>query len=177
MPDDPTTDQSEFREALRAHERQQRINTGKVASLLVVVLMPAGVLLDYFVYPDELVPFLALRLICAALAATLWYVHTTALGQKYYRLLALPIALLPAFFIAVMIFVKEGPESPYYAGLNLILLAVSAVGRYNMVESLLMAGAVLGMYLIACIARQGPIQNWGIFANNVYFLALTGIIV
>src|SRR6266851_8718134 len=106
MPDQPAREQPAVRAAFRAHERQQRINTGKVASLLVVVLMPAGVVLDYFVYPDELVPFLDLRLICAALAATLWYVHTTALGQKYYRLLALPIALLPAFFIAVMIFVK-----------------------------------------------------------------------
>src|SRR6266478_10154418 len=102
MPDDATANQPEFREAFRSHERQERINTGKVASLLVVILMPAGVVLDFFVYPDELVPFLGLRLICAALAATLWYLHGTALGQKYYRLLALPIALLPAFFIAVM---------------------------------------------------------------------------
>src|SRR6266481_4117468 len=106
--------QPKFREAFRAHERQQRINTGKVASLLVAILMPAGVVLDFFVYRDELVPFLGLRLICATLAASLWYLHGTALGQKYYRLLGLPIALLPALFIAVMIFVKEGPESPYY---------------------------------------------------------------
>src|SRR5712692_115031 len=176
MPDDPTTDQSEFREAPRAHERQERINTGKVASLLVAVLMPAGVVLDFFVYPDELLPFLGLRLICAALAATLWYLHGTALGQKYYRLLGLPIPLLPTLFVAIMIFVKEGSESPYYAGLNLILLAVSVVGHWSMVESLLVAGAVLCMYLVACIAREGPIQNWGIFANNIYFLVLTSII-
>src|SRR5437899_2616426 len=45
-----------------------------------------------------------------------------------------------------------------------------------MVESLLVAGAVLCMYLVACIAREGPIQNWGIFANNIYFLVLTSII-
>src|SRR5688572_27998517 len=100
-------DQPEFREAYRKHERQERINTGKIAAALVVFLMPAGVLLDYFVYPAEVGRFLVLRLVCSALAGVLWYLHTTGAGQRHYRLLGLPIALLPAVFIAWMILIKE----------------------------------------------------------------------
>src|SRR5438105_6188258 len=70
--------QPEFREAFRSHERQQRINTGKVASALVFFLMPAGVFLDHFVYPGKTGPFLELRLLCSAFAGFLWYSHTTA---------------------------------------------------------------------------------------------------
>ena len=46
---EPILDQPGFREALQAHERAERINTGRVAAALVVFLMPAGVVLDYFV--------------------------------------------------------------------------------------------------------------------------------
>ena len=125
MAEQNTLQSPAFREAFQTNERIERINTGKVASALVVFLMPAGVALDYFVYKNELVYFLCLRLVCSALAGVLWYLHTTEFGEKNYRLLGLPIAWLPAFFIGWMIYVTDGPTSQYYAGLNLILLAVS----------------------------------------------------
>ena len=50
--------QAEFREAFLANEQQVRINSGKLACALVFFLMPFGVILDYFVYPDHLVEFL-----------------------------------------------------------------------------------------------------------------------
>ena len=169
--------QPEFQAAYQAHDRQQRINTGKVASALVVILMPAGVLLDFFVYPQELAYFLNVRLFCAALAGVLLYLHLTPFGQRHWRWLGLPIALLPALGIAWMIHKTQGPDSPYYAGLNLILLAVSMVVRWNTLESVLAVAAVIVMYLAACLGQEGVLKNWSIFANNVYFLALTGIIV
>jgi signal transduction histidine kinase len=75
-----------------------------------------------------------------------------------------------------MIFVTEGAESPYYAGLILILLAVTAVVHWTTWESLLSVSLVLFMYLAACTPwdMQG---DSGIFFNNTYFLFLTGIIV
>src|SRR5580698_3914670 len=62
MPDALTNDPN-FAEAFIAHEREQRIYTGKIACLLVVFLMPVGFCLDYFVYPQRLDFFLVLRLI------------------------------------------------------------------------------------------------------------------
>src|SRR5690349_12091629 len=97
MPNLPTVDSPEFRAAFLANERQNRIHTGKVASALVVFLMPAGVALDFFVYPWHIGDFLLLRLLCSALAGVLWFLHTRQFAQKYYKLLGLPIALLPAF--------------------------------------------------------------------------------
>jgi signal transduction histidine kinase len=168
--------QTGFAEAYSARERQERISSGKVACALVVLLMPAGITLDLFVYPEWWLYFLILRLVCAALAGALWFVHTQALGERYYRILGIPIAILPAFFIAWMIAVTEGPYSPYYAGLILILLAVNAVVHWSTTESLIANAILLCLYFVACLPwdlNGAP----GIFFNNIYFLVLTSIIV
>jgi signal transduction histidine kinase len=138
--------------------------------------MPAGITLDFFVYPDQLSYFLVLRLFCAALAGVLWFVHFRPFGQRYYRFLGIPVAILPAFFIAWMIAVTEGPLSPYYAGLILILLAVNAVVHWSTTESFIAIATLLLLYFAACLPWDLDSAP-GIFFNNIYFLVLTGIIV
>jgi signal transduction histidine kinase len=168
--------QADFRAAFLANEQQERIHTGKIASALVVLLMPTGIVMDYFVYREDWVFLLVLRLVCSALAGLLWFVHTTALGQKHYRLFGLPIALVPAFFIAWMIHAEEGSTYSYYAGLNLVLLAVSVVVHWSVLESLLAVGSVLLMYSAVCLPKVTA-EELPIVVNNYYFLVLTGITV
>ncbi|MEO7297397.1 MAG: ATP-binding protein [Verrucomicrobiota bacterium] len=167
----------EFKEAYRANEQVERIQTGKIASALVVFLMPAGMTLDFFVYRAMVPQFLMLRLACSALAAVVWFLHTTEFGKRNYRWLGLPIPLLPAGFIAWMIYLTEGAASPYYAGLNLILLAISVVVHWNLLESLLSVALVTLMYVAASFLRSDALSNPGIIFNNLYFLTLTGIII
>jgi len=107
-----------------------------MASALVVFLMPAGLLLDYFVYPNKIGYFLGVRLGCSALASLVWFLHHRQLWAE-----ALPFSEpdgpnTAISAIAWMIHKTEGPASPYYAGLNLILLAISVVVRWNVLESL-----------------------------------------
>jgi signal transduction histidine kinase len=179
MTKEPITESAEFKAAWIAHERADRIHTGRIASLLVVFLMPAGISLDFFVYPKLLPQFLALRLLCSALGLLLWFLHGTKLGHRYQHLLGVPIAVLPASAIAVMIYLTEGESSPYYAGLNLVLLAVNVVAHATTLESVLSVLVVLIVYLAACIPPGETFlgQNWRMFFNNLYFLVLTGVIV
>ena len=102
--------------------------------------------------------------------------HNTEFGIRHYRFLGIPIALLPAFFISWMIGITEGLESPYYAGLILILLAVNAIVHWSTAESLLAIGMLFLSYLIACLPWNIG-KDSGTFFNNIYFLVLTGIIV
>src|SRR4029077_12224508 len=168
--------QPEFKQTFFANERQERITSGKVACALVIFLMPAGVALDLFVYPGRWIYFLELRLLCSVLAGCLWFLHTMPSAVRYYRLLGIPIAILPACFIAWMIAVTEGADSPYYAGLILILLAVNAVVHWSTGESLLATAMLLLLYLLACLPSNIG-KTSGVFFNNMYFLVLTGIIV
>ena len=171
-----------------AVEATERLHSGKVACALVIFLMPAGITLDWFVYRDQVPFFLLLRLICSALTAGLLALHFRNWEARQYRLfglpvhrvLGLPIALLPAFFIAWMIYVTDGFSSWYYAGLNLIVLAVSVVVRWAVWESVLAVLGVAAMYTLACVLHsQLRAGRWddAVVYNNYYFLSLTGIIV
>jgi two-component system, sensor histidine kinase PhcS len=171
----------DLRAAFIEHERQVRISTGRLACWLVILLMPLGTIADWFMYPERLGDFLKLRLLCSFLVIGIWLLHSTPLARKQYPLVGMPIVLLPSFFMTWMVFSTEnlplgGAASPYYAALNLILLAVSAVGHWSMRETFFAVGSVLCMYL----GFAFPLVNKdisGIFFINVYFLALTGIIV
>ena len=55
--------------------------------------------------------------------------------------------MLPASFIAWMIYAKEGAASPYYAGLNLVLLCLAFVLHWTFRESLFAAALVVVLYL------------------------------
>jgi signal transduction histidine kinase len=167
-------------EALRAYtEYERRINIRNlhIGCYLVMTLMPAGCILDYFVYPEKAAFFLALRLLCSFLGFIVWVALRTPSREKFDRPLCLFVALLPAFFICWMIYDTEGAVSPYYAGLNLVLLCVSFIVRWSVDLSFATALSVIGMYFGACVLH-GPLKNTppGILVNNFYFLLVTAFI-
>jgi signal transduction histidine kinase len=173
------SDNPEFQRAFAEHERAGRLQTGRLACLLVVLLMPVGVVLDYWVYPDRLWQFLLYyRLSCSFLVGGIWLLHGTTFGTRYFRVLQAFIVYLPAFFICLMIYTvrDQDPASRYYAGLNLILLAISAVGHWPFRDTLISVCGVIVMYLAVDVA-QWDASRKDVFANNLYFLALTGVIV
>ncbi len=179
MPERGEQEDAAFNAAFAAREQQERVNTGRIAAALVVFLMPAGIILDFHYPParSHLGMFLLLRLASSVLAALIWFLFRTSFGQKQHRLLGLPIAWLPAAFISWMIWFTEGQNSSYYAGLNLILLAVSAVVRWSTRESIVAVAGILLMYVVACFARDPVPDVHDVFVNNVYFIAVTGTIV
>ena len=184
MVENPTFSNPDFAAAFAANERQERLKTGKVASALVVFLMPLGSIMDWLVYYPQRWDFLKLRILCSVLAAGLWYLHTTELGRRHYRRLGILIAILPAFFLCWIIAEAKGPlmgaTSDYYAALNLILLAVSVVVRWDFWESMFCVAAIILMYLVVCglhWLEPTAEEFFNNLANNLYFLALTGIIV
>jgi len=166
-------------EAFREYEDEQRIGNTKVGCALVVTLMPAGTFLDYFVYPDEVVTFLELRLLCSALAGLIWAALYTRFGQRSARWLGVVVPMLPVVFIAWMIAITKGFDSPYYAGLNLVLLAIGAVLHWTTRESIVGVSLVLFLYLGACVYR-GLNKGWPdsaeMVVNNLYFISLMDVI-
>ncbi len=172
-------------EALRNYadyESKITVKHLEIGCFLVMALMPVGVVLDYFVYPEMVGYFFKLRLACVAMEAFVLLLLRSSSNPRTHRLLGLPVALLPVFFICWMIAVTNGAASPYYAGLNLILLAIAFVLRWDVGLSLLALFLICTMYLGACglhYFANGHLGDGGrgVFINNVYFLCLTGIIV
>lgn len=167
--------QAALKAAFFEYNRSVRIASSKIACMLVIVLMPVGVSLDYLVYPQFSGFFLVLRLICSLLALLLWRLLETPFGTKHFRVLGMGWFVLPSLFISLMIYYADGALSPYYAGLNLVLIAVSWVAQVDFLESLIATGLTLLMYTLACVAHGGGTTSD--YFNNYYFIVLTGIIV
>lgn len=166
-------------EALRLrfldYNKSFRISNTRVGSLLVVVLMPFGSLLDLFVYPEQLGFFFLLRLLCSAIALGLWWLLDQPYWQRFYRVFGLMLFALPCLFISLMIYFTEGVFSPYYAGLNLVLVGLSWVAQVDFLESVLSVILALLMYGLACLFHGA--LSLSLLINNLYFIVLTGIIV
>jgi two-component system, sensor histidine kinase PhcS len=166
-----------IRRAFLESEAQQRLGNTKVGCALVVFLMPAGSLVDAFVFEEKFFwPFLQLRLICSAIAALIWTFLFTNQGKRGIRWLSAVVPLLPAAFLAVMIERTDGFGSSYYAAINLVLLAVGVVLHWSVMESLVALAIALLMYVAAGISH-GSLPPMPIMVTHFYFIALMNIIV
>lgn len=176
-----TLDLKQNPQALKAYEDYERkTNLRHLATgcWLVIILMPAGSLLDYFVYPEKTKFFLILRLACALCGAIVWLLLHSPLREKFDQLLCLIVGLVPAFFMSWMIYATGGAASTYYAGLNLVLLAVSFIVRWSVDLSLAISLSIIGMYLGACfLSGSGKNSPTGLWFNNLYFLLITAAFV
>src|SRR5882762_324508 len=91
---------AEIARAFNEYDRQVKISNIKIGCLLGIALMPAGIVLDYFVYRDELAYFLKLRLLCSFLIGLFWILVASPLGHQHYRKLGVTLAMFPATSIA-----------------------------------------------------------------------------
>ena len=166
----------EILEAYREHEREITIRKFRVACLIGFVLVPAFNVLDWFVYWEHAGYFLLLRIGCSVLIALFYAVLRSNFGRRHYRLNGVLLFMLPASTITIMIYVTEGAASPYYAGLNLVLMVLAFVLNWTFWESFSAAGLVLLMYLAACTFK-GEISRLDLFVNNMAFLAAMGVMI
>src|SRR5438105_335237 len=165
----------EIQGAFVEHDRKVILNNVKVGCFLGIILMPVGSALDYVVYHADVFYLLKLRLLCSLLIAVFWAIVVTPFGHKHPRKLGVLLAMFPAFSVSWMIYLEGGSTSPYYAGLNLVLLVVGFVLHWTFAESFVAVSLVIFMYLGACFLHGGIVSKN--LENNLYFLVLTGVIV
>ncbi len=179
-------EQAAFELAYATHERRVQVQNYRVACVLGIIFMPAGVFLDWVVYPEQVPLFLAGRLVSSALLAVVWFLLGTDLGRRRYRALGLVEVSIPILCIAWMIALKDGGLSTYYAGLNIVLMGAGIVLRWGLVDSLILLVIALTTYVAACIAHPfidpaaPPLLSEAVgatFFNNLYFLIVTGVFI
>lgn len=166
-------------------DRRQRVLHSKIGCVLALVLMPAGLALDLFVYPDYWGALLTSRLICDVGVGIILALLFTRFGEKHIRVLGVSWALLPCIAISWMIWYREGEHSSYYAGLNLVIIAVSLLMPWTLVEVMATCALTLLFYMLAVAfhhwmppanAVESLDFSMSAFSNNVYFIALTAVI-
>jgi signal transduction histidine kinase len=168
-------------QAFIEQNRRDQIAYSTLASVLSMILMPLGSIMDWFMYGPHLGNlrlfwlFLELRLASSCLVGLSWlWFHLT--GRKHYRIFGVGWYLPPMFFILWMITAAPDSASPYYAGLNLVLLALGLLSSWTYRQNLITAALLIAMYLCASYLKEVH-QTLGSLFNNLFFLTSTAMIV
>jgi len=172
--------------AYREYVRGMRLRQAKIGYLLPLALVPLALSLDYFVYPKLFGPLFKSRLICDLLLLPLFAALYTKLGQRFIRILGNAWLIAPMLSICWMIYASEGALSPYYAGLNLVMLAGSLLTTYRVWQAVYFSIFVFVSYGIACLIHHvhtpatalqtTTMTTSSTLFNNCYFLVATGTV-
>ncbi len=159
----------------QAYEQDIRVRNYQLCGILAAIFMVAGSSLDWVVFGwDGVRNFFIARVLSAVVMMVIWGILNTAWGKRMHGLLGLLMSLPLIVSISWMIYAKEGADSPYYAGLNLVMLGAAILMRWTLQDSIIVVVLTVSAYLLACYFH-GPILNRSIFFNNLYFLFVTGV--
>ncbi len=160
---------AQLQQAFADHIRRLCRERVKVVSYLGIVLVPLFSLLDLVLVPGTLFHFfLALRLGTAAcLLMAIFSLHRP-FGERWPSLIGGLIAVVVGGCMSLMTRYLGGYVSPYYAGLNLVFLAVSLL-TLSVKESSITCLIVYATYLVPIVLLD-RVERWDLFVNNNFFL-------
>ncbi len=173
---DPEDIPDEVLESFRAYEREVSVLNARRAAVLAAIFMVAGGILDIIVFPEYLLLFSAIRLVCSLLLVLVYIDLRAKPVARRRNFVAGWIAILPMLSICAMIYFTGGGNSIYYAGLNLVLVGLSLLLRWNFKQSAAMTAACATFYFIS-VALAFEIPDFRILFNNSYFIFVTGVFV
>jgi two-component system, sensor histidine kinase PhcS len=159
--------------------RDVTLKNARIGAWIVILLVPACSILDFFVYREQFLQFLALRLTCSLCCLPLLFGINRAVGRRHYGLYPILLPVIPAIFISLMIYLSGDASSVYYAGLTLCIVGTSFVFNWTFREIGLTLAIILSVYLAATLPNLhvgDPAQKWGIFFNNTSFILLNCVI-
>lgn len=162
---------SNLLEAFKQSELLAKQESCKRASIFTAVFMMAGGAMDALIYPESLTEFLIIRLGTSALLLILGYLVSRMLSDLTTRVTTHLMIMLPMLAISSMIMMTEGGESPYYGGLNLILMGSTLLLRCTLLDSILSGIFCLLFYSAAMVGHNTEWQ--GAFIPS-YFIFVTG---
>jgi signal transduction histidine kinase len=158
-------------------DREIAIRRIRIGCVIAMAMLPLGFFIDHLLYPKLVAKFMSYRIAGSVAMAPLLAFVLHPLGRHYHRSVGVALAMIPAACMAwIIAHTGEAARSPYYAGLNLVLLAVGLVLQWTTLQSAIAAGGVTLLYGLACAGHVDG-SDLGSFLNNLYFIVLTGFIV
>lgn len=162
-----------LKELFRLSEEPSRKQNCQQAAIFGAVFMLVGVTLDMVVYPDMVREIFFNRLITAVLLVTLGFFVRVVGSAILTRLVLHTVAILPLASISYMIYQTEGAASPYYGGLNLVLVGATLLLRWSTFDSAINVVLCLLTYAWALFSYG---SEWSEAFIPSYFIFVTGAI-
>jgi two-component system sensor histidine kinase PhcS len=147
------------------------VTYSKAGCITSIVLVLAGVGLDFFSYPERIGEFFALRALVALLTAGVFLMLFTAQGREHVRWLTMIWLLFPQIMIAWMIYQTDGVASIYFVGLHLAMYAVGIILPISLLEGVGFGLTTLVLYVIAVLLHPAGSDDLGkVYTNSLFIL-------
>ena len=145
-----------------------------LGTFLVPVFWP----LDWFMVPEQVWLTLMIRLCCTACGLGILLRERLVPGwiARHVGALAFSFSLLVGWSIALMCFLHDGYESPYYAGVNLLFMAVGLLFSWSRLMAIGFNAAIYASYMAPLVLGVTPINDLPTTLSNQFFLISTAII-
>lgn len=147
----------------------------QIGAALAIVLVMLFSVLDYFFKPVLFETFLAIRIGTAFLSFLILACTRTLIGTRRPYVLGALLCLIVSGSISVMCLLDQGPADPYYAGINLPILAFGILFPLTFIEGVLVVATAWLMYLLPNLRLLAP-ENAAVFLNNNFFMLATMLI-
>lgn len=157
-------------------DRSARLRFSRIGCVLALALIPAGVTLDLFVYPQFFSQFLLLRALGDAAILFILVLHFCERGGHNIQILTMAWLIIPQAIICYMVYLTEGYASTYYAGLNLAILGMGVLLPVTVWEVAILSCGSLVLYITACMSHMEGSLDYSLLYNNLYFLISTAVI-
>jgi two-component system, sensor histidine kinase PhcS len=171
----------EFQRSYNEKNRRDYIAAATLGTVVSIPLQLSCSIMDYFMYYGVnndhgrlWWTFLKIRICVASLTALVWLwfnspwpCHRRIYGMTWYT--------GPLLMVLWMIYAAHDPISPYYAGLNIILLAMGLISPWTYLQNVTVTLFTLAMYVV--VAAMAPVEEVKYVINNTTFLFLTAAFV
>ncbi len=148
----------------------------KTLTALGFILVPLFFLLDYCTLPKDVILRIGVyRLVSTFLLLAQFFIIQKTRHSRFSYLHGHFVSINVAGIIALMTIDIGGFNSPYYAGLNLVMIAVNLLLPWNAIHSTINCGMVVSFYIILNFSA-GLDFDYPILYNNLFFLLATAII-
>jgi diguanylate cyclase (GGDEF)-like protein len=150
----------------------------RLAALLVSILFPLFWILDWVVLPGWAMLTLWLRLFATFYSLSIWIAtfRRYDLVYRHTNRLAISLGILISGLISIMAWLDQGYESPYYAGLNLVILGCSFLFSWPWRLMIGFNMLLYGFYMVPLLIGSIAIQDTGVAITNQFFLLSTILI-
>jgi phosphoserine phosphatase RsbU/P len=150
----------------------------KTLTILGFSLIPIFYILDTFMMPRELLPRFAIyRSVTTAIVLGQYFLVRTTRPSRRSYLHGYFFSLIVGAMIALMTTDLGGFHSTYYAGLNLVVIAVNLLLPWPPLHTALTSVLTIGIYVLFNVAlpQSEPLKA-SLLVNNLYFMLSTGVI-
>jgi len=147
----------------------------KITSILGIFLFFLFGIVDYVIAPQHFGKFMVMRTINSFIDMGIFLALRNPAFKRYTHALVYLFYLLLSSFIGIMILFTGGHQSPYYAGMNIVILAVCLLMPMSLKQTLPLYIIIYLSYLVPNILLE-KITNFPIFFSNNLFILWTAII-